>query len=187
MRSAVPARGSRSACCRRAPRWPRRPRPRAAGPPDARADPAQGRAGPLRRGAPSGHHTTPPPRRGPVIRRWLSLIAVGAALRAIGRVLRIAIIAALIIAAAPASVVAAIGAVLAWLRGGARARLYRAAVWCLLMMAVWLAATAITSRSGSAAASAPYHAWLSLWHGTHPASAADIAPIAPPAIPVRSE
>ena len=114
---------------------------------DARADPAQGRAGPLRRGAPSGRHTTPPSRRGPVIRRWLSLIAVRAALRAIGRVLRIAIIAALIIAAAPASVVAAIGAVLAWLRGWPPARLYRAALWCLPMVAVWLAATAIASRS----------------------------------------
>jgi hypothetical protein len=119
-----------------------------------------------------------------VIGRWLSLIAVRAALRAIGRVLRIAIIAALIIAAAPASVVAAIGAVLAWLRGWPPARLYRAALWCLPMVAVWLAATAIASRSASVAAGTPYHAWLSLWHGTHPASAADIAAIAPLAIPV---
>jgi hypothetical protein len=118
-----------------------------------------------------------------VIRRWLSLIAVRAALRAIGRVLRIAIIAALIIAAAPASVVAAIGAVLAWLRGWPPVRLYRAALWCLPMLAVWLAATAIASRSGSAAAAAPYHAWLTLWHSTNPASAADIAAIAPLAIP----
>src|ERR1700691_3581363 len=150
MRSAVPARGSRSACCPRA----------AGGRRDARADPAQGRAGPLRRGAPSGHHTTPPPRRGPVIRRWLSLIAVGAALRAIGRVLRIAIIAALIIAAAPASVVAAIGAVLAWLRGWPPGRLYRAALLCLAMMGVWLAANGITYPSRSAAAAAPHHCWL---------------------------
>ena len=119
-----------------------------------------------------------------MIGRWLSLIAVRAALRATGRVLRIAIIAALIIAAAPASVVAAIGAVLAWLRGWPPARLYRAALWCLPMVAVWLAATAIASRSASVAAGTPYHAWLSLWHGTHPASAADIAAIAPLAIPV---
>jgi hypothetical protein len=45
-------------------------------------------------------------------------LAVRAALRALGRLLRIAIVAALIIAAAPASLVAAIGAALAWLPHG---------------------------------------------------------------------
>ena len=118
-----------------------------------------------------------------MIRRWLSLIAVRAALRAIGRLLRMAIIAALVIAAAPASLVAAIGATLAWLRGWPPARLYRAALWCLPMLAVWLAATAIATRSASGVAAAPYHAWLSLWHGAHPASPAAFAAIAPAAIP----
>jgi hypothetical protein len=118
-----------------------------------------------------------------VIGRWPSLIAVRAALRALGRLLRIAIVTALLIAAAPATVVAAIGAALAWLRGWQPARLYRAALWCLPMAAVWLVATAIASRSASAAAAAPYHAWLSLWHGAHPASPARIAAIAPIAIP----
>jgi hypothetical protein len=120
-----------------------------------------------------------------VIRRWLSLIAVRAALRAAGRLLRIAAVAALVIAAAPASLVAAVGAVLAWLRGWPPGRLYRAALWSLPMLAVWLAATAITARSASQVAAAPYRAWLALWHlgpaASYPAAVAAIAPVAIPA------
>jgi cell division septation protein DedD len=119
-----------------------------------------------------------------VIWRWLRLVAVRGALRLLGRVLRAAVVAALVIAAAPASLVAAIGAALAWLRGWPPARLYRAALWCLPMVAVWLVATAIATRSASGVAVAPYHAWLSLWHGAHPASPAAFAAIAPVAIPV---
>jgi hypothetical protein len=109
-------------------------------------------------------------------------LAVRAALRAIGRLLRIAVVAALIIAAAPASLAAAIGAALAWQRGWPPTRLYRAALWCLPMVAVWLAATAIPARSASALATEPYRAWLSLWHGTHAVTA--LATIAPLAIPI---
>ena len=47
--------------------------------------------------------------------------------------------AAVMVAAAPVSVVAATGAC-AWLRGWPPRRLYRAALWCLPMVAVWLAA-----------------------------------------------
>jgi hypothetical protein len=74
------------------------------------------------------------------------VIAARAALGAFGRLFRIAIVAALVIAAAPASLVGAIGAALAWLQGWPPARLYRAALWCLPMVAVWLAATAISTR-----------------------------------------
>jgi hypothetical protein len=109
-------------------------------------------------------------------------LAVRAALRALGRLLLIAMVATLVIAVAPASLAAAIGAALAWLRGWPPARLYRSALWCLPMVAVWLAATAISARSASAVATAPYHAWLSLWHGTHALAA--LAAIAPVAIPV---
>jgi hypothetical protein len=109
-------------------------------------------------------------------------LAVRAALRALGRLLRIAIVTALIIAAAPASLVAAIGTALAWLRGWPPARLYRAALWCLPMVAVWLAATAISARSASAVATTPYRAWLSLSHGTQAVTA--LAAIAPLAIPL---
>jgi len=120
-----------------------------------------------------------------VITRWLSLIAVRAALRALGRILRVGAVAALVIAAAPASVVAALSAALAWLAGWPPGRLYRAALWCLPMLVVWLAATAIASRSPSQAAAAPYLAWLAMWHrgaaGSYPAAAAVIAPAAIPA------
>jgi hypothetical protein len=119
-----------------------------------------------------------------MIRRWLSLITLRAALRGIGRLLRVAVVAALLIAAAPATLVAAIGVALAWLRGWPPGRLYRAALWCLPMVAVWLAATALATHSASAVACAPYHAWLSLWHGAHPGSPAAAAAIAPVAIPV---
>ncbi len=118
-----------------------------------------------------------------MIGRWLGLAAARAALRAIARLLRIAAVTALIIAAAPASLVAAAGVALAWLRGWPPGRLYRAALWCLPMLAVWLAATAIATRSASGVAAAPYRAWLSLWHGAHPASLAAFAAIAPAAIP----
>jgi len=120
-----------------------------------------------------------------MITRWLSLIAVRAALRALGRILRAGAVAALVIAAAPASVVAALSAALAWLAGWPPGRLYRAALWCAPMLVVWLAATAIAAHSVSRAAAAPYLAWLAMWHrgaaGSYPAAAAVIAPAAIPA------
>jgi hypothetical protein len=120
-----------------------------------------------------------------VITRWLSLIAVRAALRALVRILRVGAVAALVIAAAPASVVAALSVALAWLAGWPPGRLYRAALWCAPMLVVWLAATAIASHSVSRAAAAPYLAWLAMWHhgaaGSYPAAAAVIAPAAIPA------
>jgi hypothetical protein len=120
-----------------------------------------------------------------VIRRWLSLIAVRAALRALGRLLRVAGIVAVAVAAAPASLVAILSAALAWLRGWPPGRLYRAALWCVPMLVVWLAGTAIGARPASRAAAAPYLAWLALWHhgpaASHLAAAAAIAPAAIPA------
>jgi hypothetical protein len=105
--------------------------------------------------------------------------------RAALRLLRLVLAAALVIAAAPVSLVAAAGAGLAWRAGWPPGRLYRAALWCLPMLAVWLAAVAVASRSAAQAAEAPYLAWLAMWHrgeaGAYPGAAAAIAPAAIPA------
>ena len=95
-----------------------------------------------------------------MIRRYLGLMAVLAALRLTGRLARGAAIVLLVVAAAPVSLVAAVGAALAWLGGWPPRRLYQAALACLPMVAVWLVAVAIASRSVPHAAAAPYQAWL---------------------------
>ena len=109
--------------------------------------------------------------------------AVRAAPRLAARVIKIAAVAALIVAAAPVSVCAAIGVWAAWLGGWPPARLYRAALWCAPMVAVWLAAIAVT-RGWASAVQAPYQAWRAMWHdgasGSYPAAAAVIAPAAIP-------
>jgi hypothetical protein len=110
--------------------------------------------------------------------------AARAAVRATIRLLAIAVAAALIIAAAPVSLVAGASAALAWLRGWPPRRLYRAALCCVPMLVVWLAATAVATRSASGVAAAPYLAWLAMWHrgaaGSYPGAAAAIAPAAIP-------
>ncbi len=108
-----------------------------------------------------------------------------AVLRAVWRVGRLGLAAALIVVAAPVSLVAAGSAAAAWLAGWPPGRLYRAALCCLPMLAVWLAAIAIAGRSAARAAAAPYAAWLAMWHsgaaGSYPHAAAVIAPAAIPA------
>jgi hypothetical protein len=108
-----------------------------------------------------------------------------AAGRAVFRIARFLVAVAVVIAAAPVSLVAALGVAMAWLAGWPPGRLYRAAAWSVPMLAVWLAATAIAARSASQAAEAPYLAWLAMWHhgaaGSYPAAAAVIAPAAIPA------
>jgi hypothetical protein len=122
-----------------------------------------------------------------VIGRWssgLSLVVIRAAARAVARILRIAAAGALAVAAAPVSLVAGCSVAIAWLAGWPPRRLYQAALCCVPMLVVWLAATAIATRSALGAAEAPYLAWLAMWHrgaaGAYPAAAAVIAP---PAIP----
>jgi len=120
-----------------------------------------------------------------VIGRYLSLMAVLAALRLAGRLARAAAIALLVVAAAPVSLVAALAVTLAWLGGWPPRRLYRAALACLPMVAVWLVAVAIAGRSVPHAAAAPYHAWLTAWHQLSAGSVALAATtIAPAAIPL---
>ena len=120
-----------------------------------------------------------------MISRWVSLLAVRAAARGALRLLRLAAGAALVIAAAPVSLVAAAAVTAAWLRGWPPGRLYRAALCCLPMIAVWLAATAVTAGSWRAVAEAPYLAWLAMWHrGAAGSYASAAAVIGPPAIPL---
>jgi hypothetical protein len=119
-----------------------------------------------------------------MIRRYLGLLAVLAALRLLARLLIVAAGVALAVAAAPVSLVAAYAAALAWAAGWPPRRLYRAALWCLPMVAVWLAATALAAPSWRQAAAAPYLAWLAMWHlaaaGSVMQAALTIAPVAIP-------
>jgi hypothetical protein len=108
--------------------------------------------------------------------------------RTVGRAAALAglaiLAACLLIAAAPVTVVAAAGVLLAWLRGWQPGRLYRAAAWCLPMVAVWLVGTAISRRGLLAAPQAPYLAWVAMWRlgvaGSYLAAAVLIAPAAIP-------
>jgi hypothetical protein len=85
-------------------------------------------------------------------------------LRGIGRVLRWAVLAAALAAAAPVTIVAAVGFAGAWLRGWPPARLRRAACWALPMTGVYLAGRALQVRTWQALALAPIHDWQVGWH-----------------------
>ena len=86
------------------------------------------------------------------------------ALRAAWRVLRWAVTAAVLIAAAPVTLVAAVAFAGAWLRGWPPARLWRAAAWALPMTGVYLAGRALQARTWRALALAPVHDWERAWH-----------------------
>jgi hypothetical protein len=92
---------------------------------------------------------------------------------------------AALILAAPAVLVAAYAAALAWFLGWPPRQLYRAAAWCLPMLAAWLAAMAADGRPWPQLAAAPYLAWLAAWHGAAAGSYLKAAvTVAPLAIPV---
>ncbi len=105
--------------------------------------------------------------------------------RLLARAIAVAAGAAVLLAALPVTVVATAGLAAAWRGGWQPVRLYRAAGWCAPMLAVWLAAIAITQGSVLAAARAPYTAWIGMWHhgaaGDYLAAAVVIAPLAVPA------
>src|SRR6266516_119841 len=119
-----------------------------------------------------------------MIRRYLGLLAVLTAVRLLARLIAVAAGAALVVAAAPVSLVAAYAVAHAWIAGWPPRRLYRAARWCLPMVAVWAVATASAARSWWQVAAAPYLAWLAMWHlaaaGAVVPAALTIAPVAIP-------
>jgi hypothetical protein len=118
----------------------------------------------------TGPHWRRPARAG----AWLALRAIGAAAAA-----------ALLIAVAPVSLTALLSVAVAWHLGWPPRRLYRAALACGPMVAVWLAATAIGTRSPAKVAAAPYLAWLAMWrHGASGSIGTAAAVIAPAAIPL---
>jgi hypothetical protein len=120
-----------------------------------------------------------------VIRRYLALITVLTMARAAWRLAKALAIVVAIVATAPVCLVAAVSVTLAWHRGWPPRRLYGAALWCLPMVAVWLAATAATAGSWQRVAAAPYLAWLAAWHLAAAGSLALAAvTAAPPAIPL---
>jgi hypothetical protein len=119
-----------------------------------------------------------------MIRRYLALLAARALARLLGKVIKMMACVILITAAAPVSLVAAYSVSLAWLLGWPPRRLYRAAGYCLPMLAAWLAAAAVAARSPTQVAAAPYTAWLAMWHdaaaGSYALAAVLIAPAAIP-------
>jgi hypothetical protein len=114
--------------------------------------------------------------------------ATRAAARVTGRVTvragAAALAACLLIAAAPVTIVAAISVAVAWLRGWQPGTLYRAAGWCLPMVAAWLVATAVWRHGLLPVVQAPYLSWLAMWRhaatGSYLAAAVLIAPGATP-------
>jgi hypothetical protein len=120
-----------------------------------------------------------------MIRRYLGLLAALAAIRLLARLARAVLTVAVLAAAAPVTVAGAAALALAWLRGWPPGRLYRGALWCLPMAAVWLAATALAARSWLAVAAAPGLAWLAMWHLAAAGSLLRAAvTVAPPAVPL---
>jgi len=133
-----------------------------------------------------------------LIRQYLALVLLRAAARAAWRLVKVAAAATVIIAAAPVSAVAAAAAVTAWVCGWPPRRLYGAALWCLPMLAVWLAGAALAAPGGHGGSpggrggpgwyrvvGAPYHAWLDMWRlGASGHVAAGVVAIAPAAIPL---
>jgi hypothetical protein len=106
-------------------------------------------------------------------------------LRVTGRALRWMVLAAVLAAAAPVTIVAAAGFAAAWLRGWPPARLRRAACWSLPMTGVYLAGRALQARTWPGLALAPVHDWQAAWHqvaaGQVVTAFALCAPVAVPA------
>jgi len=128
-----------------------------------------------------------------MIRQYLFLLLLRAAARGLRRLIKFTASVALLVAAAPVAIVAACAATYAWATGWPPRRLYATALWSLPMVAVWLAASALTAPGSAGVpdgpawyrvADAPYHAWLAMWRlatsGHGPAAAVAIAPAAIP-------
>lgn len=99
-----------------------------------------------------------------MIRGYLGFLMLRTLARIIWRLFRVAVFVAALVLAAPAVLVAAYAAALAWFLGWPPRHLYRAAAWCLPMLAAWLAAMAAGGQPPPGLAAAPYLAWLAMWH-----------------------
>jgi hypothetical protein len=120
-----------------------------------------------------------------MIRRYLGLLAVLALLRLAAKAVRVLLIVMLLIAAAPVTPAVLAGLAAAWWAGWPPRRLYQAALWCLPMVAAWLAATAAAERAWQPVAAAPYLAWLAFWQqAARGAVLAAIVTAAPAAVPL---
>jgi hypothetical protein len=84
-------------------------------------------------------------------------------LRAAWRLTRWLALAAVLAAAAPVTIVAAVGLLGAWLRGWPPARLRRAACWSLPMTAAYLAGRGLQAHTWRGFALAPVHDWERAW------------------------
>jgi len=106
-------------------------------------------------------------------------------LRLLGRLIKWGALAAVLVAAAPVTVVAAAGYGGAWLRGWPPVRLWRSAAWALPMTAAYLAGQAVATRTWQAVVLAPVRDWQVMWsqalHGQVAAAAVRITPTAVPA------
>lgn len=123
------------------------------------------------------------------------------------RLARAVIAAAAAAAAAPVTMVTAGAMTLGWLTGWPPRRLYGAALWCLPMVVVWLAAAGADLRGNSGVfgvrgvpgfpgtmaawpwwlrvVTAPYQAWHAMWHlAAHGQVALAAVTIAPAAVPL---
>jgi hypothetical protein len=119
-----------------------------------------------------------------VTRHYAGFSLIRGIARIIWRLLRVTVFVAAMILAAPVVLVAAYSATLAWFLGWPPRQLYRAAAWCLPMLAAWLAAMAADGQSGLRLAEAPYLTWLAAWHevvaGGYLKAAVTVAPLAIP-------
>ena len=107
--------------------------------------------------------------------------------RALWRLTTWLVTAAIAVAAAPVTLVAAGSAAVAWWRGWPPRRLYIAAAWCLPMVAVWLIAVGVTAGGPPwlRVVAAPYRSWTTMWSLLrHARVIAAAATVAPPAIPL---
>jgi hypothetical protein len=88
------------------------------------------------------------------------------------------------VAAAPVTIVAVTGLVVAWARGWPPDRLRRAAAWSLPMTGAWLLVTAVTTGSPGAVLGAPFTGWAASWHAfSYGATTTAFVLAAPVAVP----
>ena len=120
-----------------------------------------------------------------MIFRYLRLLIALWLLKAAWRFLVAVLVAAVLVAAAPITLVAGLGFLGAWLRGWPPARLRRAAAWSLPMTAVYLAGRALQARTWQGLALVPVRDWATAWHlasaGRVASAFAVCAPVAVPA------